>query len=209
MIASLADGIDVYAFSVLLPHDNSIELHRKLINPHYLFAIRDKRETATRIVAVGPAFSMPLRPTNLALYRNHLVRGYLDCFVNESLTATKYRKRRGNRKYKMKKCNVWVDRWMPRDSARGLLLDPLFFAERDWKYPRFERFDRLRSREIWEIAFTMRDKSSRGPRGRGRIVANVRYETFVLKKIEYRSALQLGISPTAPIPRKALAERGL
>lgn len=26
----------------------------------------------------------------LALYRNHLVRGYLDCFVNGSLTATEY-----------------------------------------------------------------------------------------------------------------------
>lgn len=177
MITSLADGIDLYAFSVLLPHGNSIELYRKLINSHYLFAIRDRRETATRIFAVGSAFSMPLRSTNLALYRNHLVRGYLDCFVNESLTATKYREIRGNRKYKMKKRNVWIDRWVLRDGARGLLLDPLFFAERDRKYSRFERFDRLRSREIWEIAFTVRDKSNRGPRGRGRIVANVRTYT--------------------------------
>lgn len=48
----------------------------------------------------------------------------------------------------MKKCNVWIDRWVLRDGARGLLLDLLFFAERDRKYSRFERFDRLRSREI-------------------------------------------------------------
>lgn len=55
---------------------------RKLINSHYLCG--DKRGTAVGGSSVlGPVRAL-LCSTNLALYRNHLVRGYLDCFVNGS-----------------------------------------------------------------------------------------------------------------------------